>query len=93
MGWRADRRLRSVQRHMHLGGGVGSLAGAPRDRLPANAAGAAPEVPTGGAVDTELLAHHLGQLQRDGVTILEDVYAPGQVAEWQAALTDVWEPL
>ena len=44
-------------------------------------------------VDRELLAHHLRQLERDGVTVLEEVYTREQVAQWQAALDAAWVPL
>ena len=39
------------------------------------------------------MAGHLERLERDGVTVLEDVYSEEQVAEWQRELTEAWRPL
>ena len=54
---------------------------------------AAEAVAQQGAAEADAVAGHLERLERDGVTLLEDVYSEEQVAEWQRELTDAWRPL
>ena len=80
----ATRRLGRVLRHL---GWLPAAAGG-RARPLAAAAEHAAE-----GVDTDLVAHHLEALERDGVTVLEDLYSREQIAEWQRALVEGWEPV
>ena len=82
-------RLRQVLRHL-------SAPSCCQASLFAAAAAVGPQLRADAAhapVDRELLAHHLRQLERDGVTVLDEVYTREQVAQWQAALDAAWVPL
>ena len=80
-----------------LGAALRHLAAPPAPGAPAVAAGTA--AGTGGGShcssimcinrsdsSPRALDQHLASLERDGVTIVEDVYSPGQLAELRAAL-------